>query len=365
MKPKKVELTELFYDLVFVFAISKATSLIHHVEDGASFLGHFGMFAVVMIVFLNTWLIQTVYTNRYGKNSIRDIVFFMVDMALLLFMSNTFAGQLGAWFGPFVLATGLLSVTLFLQYFFVYLTTKASADKQIAQSFMLILGIRSVALLLSPLLKIEWGVFLALFGILASWLLPLRFTKVMHAHPINFPHLLERLTLITIITFGETLINIAPYFTQQTFGVPSLLIFGSVCMLFMTYITQFDHYIDEERENETGVLLIYLHYLVLFGLSLVTVSLSFIGEAHFDKQVAVNCLYIGLALFYAGILLAARYNRKNLQLTFGVVTLFILVTLGGFCLSSLNPNLLLIALIAFGVTALNSTNYIRYLIKRS
>lgn len=187
----------------------------------------------------------------------------------------------------------------------------------------------------------------------------------MHAHPINFPHLLERLTLITIITFGETLINIAPYFTQQTFGVPSLLIFGSVCMLFMTYITQFDHYIDEERENETGVLLIYLHYLVLFGLSLVTVSLSFIGEAHFDKQVAVNCLYIGLALFYAGILLAARYNRKNLQLTFGVVTLFTLVTLGGFCLSSLNPDLLLIALIVFGVTALNSTNYIRYLIKRS
>lgn len=155
MKPKKVELTELFYDLVFVFAISKATSLIHHVEDGASFLGHFGMFAVVMIVFLNTWLIQTVYTNRYGKNSIRDIVFFMVDMALLLFMSNTFAGQLGAWFGPFVLATGLLSVTLFLQYFWVYLTAKASADKQIAQSFMLILGIRSVALLLSSLLKIE------------------------------------------------------------------------------------------------------------------------------------------------------------------------------------------------------------------
>lgn len=365
MKPKKVELTELFYDLVFVFAISQVTSLIHHVENEASFLGHFGMFAIVMIVFLNTWMIQTVYTNRYGKNSIRDIVFFMADMAILLFMSNTFAGQLGSWFGPFVFATGLLSVTLFLQYFFVYLTAKASADKQIAQSFMLILGIRSLALLVSPLLKIEWGVFLALFGILASWLLPLRFTKVMQSHPINFPHLLERLTLITIISFGETLINIAPYFTRQTFGMPSLLIFGSVCMLFMTYITQFDHYIDEERENETGVLLIYLHYLILFGLSLITVSLSFIGEAHFDKQVAVECLYIGLALFYAGILLAARYNRKNLQLASGVVTLFILVTLGGFGLSYLNADLFMLALIAFGVTGLNSTNYIRYLIKRS
>lgn len=34
IKHKRVEFTELFYDLVFVYAISKTTSLIHHLHNG-------------------------------------------------------------------------------------------------------------------------------------------------------------------------------------------------------------------------------------------------------------------------------------------------------------------------------------------
>ena len=34
IKHKRVEFSELFYDLVFVFAISKATALIHHLHNG-------------------------------------------------------------------------------------------------------------------------------------------------------------------------------------------------------------------------------------------------------------------------------------------------------------------------------------------
>ena len=36
MKPKKVEMTELFYDLVFAYAISKMTSIIEHTQNGIS-----------------------------------------------------------------------------------------------------------------------------------------------------------------------------------------------------------------------------------------------------------------------------------------------------------------------------------------
>lgn len=34
IKHKRVEFTELFYDLVFVYAISKTTALIHHLHHG-------------------------------------------------------------------------------------------------------------------------------------------------------------------------------------------------------------------------------------------------------------------------------------------------------------------------------------------
>lgn len=34
IKHKRVEYSELFYDLVFVYAISKTTALIHHLHHG-------------------------------------------------------------------------------------------------------------------------------------------------------------------------------------------------------------------------------------------------------------------------------------------------------------------------------------------
>ena len=49
---KRVEFTELFYDLVFVYAISKTTSIIHHLNDGIIHLDQMFVFifAIIMIV---------------------------------------------------------------------------------------------------------------------------------------------------------------------------------------------------------------------------------------------------------------------------------------------------------------------------
>lgn len=57
---KRVEFTELFFDLVFVFAISKTTALIHHLHHGVVSLESFGAFLVSLLVLVNTWMIETV-----------------------------------------------------------------------------------------------------------------------------------------------------------------------------------------------------------------------------------------------------------------------------------------------------------------
>jgi low temperature requirement protein LtrA len=113
---KRVELTEAFFDLVFAYAISNTTKILadlnQHTNPALTFL----FFAIVLIIFLNSWMIETVYTNRYGQNSLTDVIFFMIDMGVLLFMSNTFSGNLQTWFRPFVLSTGVMSLTLAAQY---------------------------------------------------------------------------------------------------------------------------------------------------------------------------------------------------------------------------------------------------------
>lgn len=123
MKPKKVELTELFYDLVFVYAISKITELLHHTTT-THFWESFTLFALLMIVFINTWMFQTVYTNRYGRNSIPNLLFFMIDMGIILFMSSNIKTSLEA-FSPVIMAAGWLTVTLVWQY---WLTNRQTID---------------------------------------------------------------------------------------------------------------------------------------------------------------------------------------------------------------------------------------------
>lgn len=119
---------------------------------------------------------------------------------------------------------------------------------------------------------------MAILGLLISWLLPGFTGKYTRQHPVIFSHLLERLTLLIIIVFGETIIGVADYFAPSKLSGVSILIFVIVACLFFSYISEFDRLIENKRRGETGNLLIYLHYFILFGLILVTVALQFIGE---------------------------------------------------------------------------------------
>ena len=88
IKHKRVEFSELFYDLVFVFAISKAATLIDHLHNGILTWNSFFDFFIAVLFLTDSWMIQTVYTNRYGKNSLFNMVIMFIKMGLLLFIAN-------------------------------------------------------------------------------------------------------------------------------------------------------------------------------------------------------------------------------------------------------------------------------------
>ena len=77
---KRVEYTELFYDLVFVYAISKTTALIHHLDNGMVTFESMLTFLLTLIILLNNWLIQTGFTNRHGKNSLLNMFVSYLNM---------------------------------------------------------------------------------------------------------------------------------------------------------------------------------------------------------------------------------------------------------------------------------------------
>lgn len=221
---------------------------------------------------------------------------------------------------------------------------------------------RALVLLIGGVFNNSIAQIIAIIGIIISWILPAFTGKYTHQHPIIFSHLLERLTLLIIITFGETIIGITEYFTPASFSVNSILIFITVAALFFAYITEFDHLIDEKRTNETGNTLIYLHYLILFGLSLITVSLKFIHEEDSNMLFAISCLYGGMLLFYCGLIIAKPYNKKRYQNNkpFDSIIVFLALILG-YLISLVSQNFEIIVTVATVVSLLNAAMRVKKL----
>ncbi|HFI2430813.1 TPA: low temperature requirement protein A [Streptococcus suis] len=316
IKHKKVELTELFYDLVYVYTISQLTSIIHHAHQGVVSLQSFFNFSVGLIIFVNSWMVQTVFTNRFGSNSLRNIIFMFLQMICLLVASSAVAGDWQTSFVWIFLPMAIISLLLLVQYILEYFQTSNDADRSLMKQFFYILGLRSVMLFLSLFFPYEIGMWIALVGILTTWLLPGLLSDPKRGFvsadlsPVNFPHLIERLSLLVIITFGESLIGISEHFSPENFSWESIAIFITLTNLFMVYIVEVDHLLDVERE-ETGIRAIYSHYPILFGLSLITIALSFFGNGDMNTRYTVFYFYGGLVLFILGLLQHNVYNKQG------------------------------------------------------
>ena len=79
---------ELFYDLVFVYAISRITAMIHHPVNGSIPLVTFLQFLLVVIVVMQIWLYQVIYFNRYSKNQFLDIGGLVLNMYVAVYLAN-------------------------------------------------------------------------------------------------------------------------------------------------------------------------------------------------------------------------------------------------------------------------------------
>lgn len=315
IEAKRVELTELFYDLVFVYAISCSTALIHHLHGGVLEPMALLSFLVVFVVLVNSWMVETVFTNRFGSNTWRDVGFVLASMVLVLVMSANLGGDITESFRPFSIVVGLWTLLLLAQYVVQCTKTDDGDRRAFIRLFFIVLGVRVALMFAAVAFDYPVGLVLMLAGVVAGWVMPGMFSDKMRGVPINFPHLTERLSLLVIITLGETIVGIAPYFLLASFSVVSVFVFLTVAALFVIYVVEFDRLVDRERRGITGNGMIYLHYPVLFGISAVTVSLAYLADPSANRLFTVVFLYAGIGLFMVGVFLATGYNRPERRLT--------------------------------------------------
>ena len=312
---KRVEFTELFYDLVFVFAISKMTAVIHHLHHGIVSVPQLFAFTISILVLVSTWTIQTFFTNRYGRNSALNIAVMFVDMATLLLISNMISTEWQNNFRYFAVTLFVLALTQFIQFVVEYKAREhTDAENKLIRGMSLITGIRVLTSGLAAVLPVVPGVVVFLIGLIASIVTPfnVRFDEMRKI--VNIPHIIERVSLLVIITFGEMIMGIVPFFTPESFTFDSVCYFIIIALLFLYYFGEYDHAIDESL-TVTESRLFYTHYLVLFGLSMVTVSFTFLNEPEANHLFVDLFLYIRLLLIFLGVLLNARYNKESMKFT--------------------------------------------------
>lgn len=313
IKHKRVNYSELFYDLVFVFAISKVTALIHHLHNGILTWNSLLDFFMAVLLLINAWMIQTVYTNRYGKNSLFNMLIMFINMGLLLFISNMIKDDWQQYFHYVCWAIGSLTLTLFFQYLVEFF--KKSTDnvhRESIKGLLWITGLRSLEIYLAALLPIYVGVYILYASILLTFITPITSISKDDHFQIVLPHLIERLSLLVIITFGEMIMGLVNFFTIENFSIYSVLYFIIMLSLFLFYFVQFDHAIDEES-NQKGLFLIYSHYPIFFGLLMMTVSMSFLLNPEANRLFATSFFYIGMGLFQAAVLANGPYNKHYLR----------------------------------------------------
>ena len=313
IKHKRVEFSELFYDLVFVFAISKVTALIHHLHNGILTWNSFLDFLIATLILIDSWMIQTDYTNRYGKNSLFNIVIMFIKMGILLFIANMIGPDWQQYFHYLCWAIGTLTLTLFFQYLVEFFRKSTDdANRESIKGFLWLTGLGSLGVYLATLFPIYVGVYIFIASILLTFIMPSILLNKDKHYQVNLPHLIERISLLVIIMFGEMITELANFFTIENFSIYSVLYFIIMISLFLFYFGQFDHAIDE-KSNQKGLFLIYSHYPIFIGLLMMTVSMSFLLNPEANRLFATSFSYIGFGLFQAAVLANGPYNKNYLR----------------------------------------------------
>ena len=315
---KPVGMFELFYDLVFVYAISRITAMIHHPVSGSIPLVTFLQFLLVVIVVMQIWLYQIIYFNRYSKNRFLDIGGLVLNMFVAVYLANNINTEWQITFHYFNIAMAVMILILFCQYLFV------KADNNDKQAFLIILGLEFILIIVGLIIGYPVGIYFCISGYIVGFILPLFLKGMFKAERVNFPHLVERVSLIVIIAFGEAIVNLTSYFNSKTPLVYAAFLFLSLVLMFASYVVLSDELIDHHQISK-GFILMYSHIAIVVSILLSTVAILYLQVQNINKTFLFSLIIFAMALYYFSLAINQVYNKSECRFSIRNLLTFLLI----------------------------------------
>ena len=337
MEEKKVTWLELFYDLLFVAAVTAATHVLLHVEDGQIHAEYLVKFVLIFIPIWWAWVGQTIFVNRFGKDLFHQRIFLILLMFFVLIMTSSLSADFDPYYLSFLIGYIGLRVVTAIQYLVVQRIEEGDRKKA-----ALFLGryfwIGIVISLLSVFFD-SWIRYAVLyFGILIDIIVPLLGRKCLEKVPTNTAHLLERFGLFSIILFGEalvsTLVVIQP--KQGNWDSISFAIISFILIISMwwQYFDNMEKKLDKSRQT-SGQIIIYGHLFILMSLSMVAASirLLFLHEVYYSF--ILYFVFGSVLLYFLSTTIVFhqyrfeqhRLNIYHLCLFLGILAVFFVINL--------------------------------------
>lgn len=316
VRHRRVELIELFYDLIYVYAIARLTESV--VDAPSLEAGELVRYLLAAFIILQSWLYLTNYVNRYATWSWWEYGFVAVNMVAATYMANTLTvGWLAA---PVAFSASMLVMLLCVGAMYAVRACRGGAGAAAARNSLLILSVVCALYAtawLCALAGVRGAVFwIDLVAVLAGAFLPFGLRGHFDASVISFPHLAERFELLTILTFGEAVVGAAGYFDVSRLTVDAVLVMVLLLVMFGCYVLQLHVLCDHERVARS-LLLMFSHYFIVIAVNMVTVALELLEHGGGLSRIGVVVLFaVALSVFFVAMYADAAYYAEGVR--FGV-----------------------------------------------
>ena len=232
-------------------------------------LYNFFNFILLFIIFFNSWLLEVVHLNRYGKGSFLN--YFFLTLQIIIILNLLIRNPLDI---KRILATlVLLAVTLSVQHITEYILTdkKNLMIKKLTEPFCYIHTVRTLTLLLG-LIFIDYYFWFILLTFTISQLFPSFISRSVHVRDINFHHLTSHLFIMTnFIVFSLALSDLKLNIPTNRYWLICIIFIILLIIYYKIFKT-----IDRTLTKQSGNTYIIGIYFTI--LELVFINLFFILE---------------------------------------------------------------------------------------
>lgn len=320
----RVTYVELFFDLVFVFALTQLSAYLYENQTPTGVLE-----GVIMVCALWwAWVSTTWVTNWLDPATlpVRGAVIALAFVSFVLSVSIAEAFGDRAW--AFAVAFVVLQVgrTGFIAW------ATARQDRAVSRDFLRVLawtGAGAVLWIVGALLPLPWqlplwiaALALELLGTALGYPVPRHGRVMIGAWDLSGPHIAERTALFVLITLGESLLVTGFAFTAKESSPETVIAMASAFVAAAaTWWIYFDH--GErigseaiESSDEPGRLArtayTWIHLAIIAGLVLLSVGdKEALSHPHAHDTAAVVAVLGGPILFLSGTVLFRRVLEKR------------------------------------------------------